>query len=290
MKQKEEIMPLDRRIIQDSLVHIAQGPEAFMKWVSDNYKQFDQKFLNQLRKMTEYSQKNGQEKEHKLFQFLENCFYKTLGKQGFSELSAITKENFIFHLQQANNLLKKELFAQAIPLYQALLAFLDLEKNNMHRAIIDANLGICYSQSGNTAQAIEHLKKAINSPDLPEEAKEKVCSNLGNIFRNSSQFNEALEYHQQAVQYAQSRQDQRMECIHLSNLALVYLDLKELEKAIQIQKQAHDIAMKMGALDLLKDSMTRMAMLHGINNDMELCQKYCQQGLMLLQTPDLGNE
>ena len=23
---------------------------------------------------------------------------------------------------------------------------------------------------------------------------------------------------------------------------------------------------------------------------LELCQKYCQQGLMLLQTPDLGNE
>ena len=43
-KKNEELIPLDRKIIQDSLLHIAQGPDVFMKWVRENYELFDQNF------------------------------------------------------------------------------------------------------------------------------------------------------------------------------------------------------------------------------------------------------
>jgi tetratricopeptide (TPR) repeat protein len=160
----------------------------------------------------------------------------------------------------------------------------------MQKAIIDANIGISYAQIHNTQQAIQHLQKAIESTELPEESKEKICSNLANVYQNTKQYKEAIKYHQLAIQKAEERNDKRMQSIHLSNLALVYLDQKDIENAIKTQKQSYDISMKLGALDILKDNMTKLAMLHGINNQPDLCRKYCEQGLLLLKNPNLGIE
>jgi len=51
-------IPRDRELVQESLKKIAEGPTALMAWAKEHADEIDQQFMNQLRKMIEYSERN----------------------------------------------------------------------------------------------------------------------------------------------------------------------------------------------------------------------------------------
>ena len=279
--QKEERIPLDRWLIQESLKKAAEGPQALMEWATENYSRIDHKFMNQLRKMEEYAHKQNDEKQAKMFEFLQRCFFKMFDFEALMEPVAITKENFKQNFAKANTLLKQGKAKAAIPMLQALLLFVTHNSGFPYQALLNANMGIAFAQLKAHEQAIFHLERAAIEP-LKDIQQEKVRANLGTIYRDLKDFPSSVEQHLKALELAQKRGDYSMQFVHLNNIALVHLDQKHLDHALDYQHQAYDIALKLENNRLIHDCVTRLAVIYGLKGDNDLCQKFCSEGLAMV--------
>lgn len=272
-------IPLDRELVQESLKKVAEGPEALMKWAKEHADQIDQKFINQLHRMVEYSEKNRQPQLSKTFAFLEQCFSKMFAMDASPVAIAITKENFAEHFAKASDLLRQGKAKMALGLLQMLDLFLVQNPQGNAKTVITANLGIAYSLLEQYEPAMEHLQAALQAPDLPENAKEKVVSNLGILERGRGHVEQAIQYYHQALDLAQQRQDLAMAFTHLNNLALAYLEQKDLARCLQYQEQALQVAKQLKKPVWQQDCMARLAVIYGMQGNTKRCQELCHEGL-----------
>ena len=278
MENPQEKMPIDRWLVQECFKQIALGPKAFMNWASGHAILIDQKFVNQLKKMAEFSRKNNQEEQATAFEFLEKCINKMFDLEAFTEPVTVTEENFTKNYETALELLKKNKARYAIPYFQALLFFLNHKPNPNIQGVMHANMGIAFAQIGNREKGIEHMKSALELP-LSESDQEKIYANLGTIYRDMENFSLSLEYHQKALDIARKQIHKDSEFVHLSNVALLYLDKKELDKSLLCQKEALEIAKKFQNQTWIKDCMAKIAMLYALQGDKEHCKEFCEKGL-----------
>ncbi len=280
MEKQQERMPMDRWLVQESLKHIAMGPKAFMQWASGHASLIDQKFINQLKKMAEFSRKNNQEEQAKAFEFLEKCINKMFALEAFAGPISVTEENFQKNYTTGLEYLKKNRAQYAIPYFHALLLFLNQKPDPRTQAILYGNLGTAYAQIGEKEKGLEYLKNSLGFP-LPESEQEKIYANLGTLCRDMEKFSLSLEYHRKALDLAQKLNIRETQFVHLSNLALVYLDQKEIDKSLACQKEAMDIAKELKNETWIKDCMTKMALLYALQGDKDHCKEFCEKGLSL---------
>lgn len=187
MEQKQERMPLDRWLIQESLQKVQQGPQALMLWAKENAALVDQKFMNQLHKMVEYSRQNKETQRAQTLEFLERCFQKMFPLEAVVEPIAITQENFQANYDQAISYLKNGKAPYSIPLFEALLVFLGRIPNATWESTLHSNLGVAYAQVKLFDKAIHHLEKALAFP-LSDEIRSKVYANLSCTYRDYQKF------------------------------------------------------------------------------------------------------
>ncbi len=273
-------IPQDRRLIQESLEKIGQGPQALMHWAAENYRYIDQEFINLLRKMIEYAR---QTPEHgdllPIFEFLERCFCKMFDFSE-SETISVTKDNFKAHLSKAIALLKQAKPDQALHILRALSLFTSQHSEIAYQPQLYANMGIAHAQLHNREKAIEYLHKACQLSNS-EQQKQEILSNLGTVYRDNHDLNQARQHHQQALEIADKLEQPQMRLVHLNNLALVQLDSGNAEQAMSLQEQAYAIAKQLGNARVLQDSLTRLAVLSAIAGDVDRCREMCKQGLAL---------
>ena len=280
MENSQERMPVDRWLVQESFKHIAQGPKVFRNWALSHASLIDQKFINQLKKMIDFSRKNNNEEQAKAFEFLEKCINKMFDLAAFLEPISVTSENFQKNYETGLDFLKNNKAKYSIPYFHALILFLNQTANNHNQGILYANLGIAYIQTGNKEKGIEHLKNSLQFP-LLEKEQEKVYANLGTAYRDMGKFPLSLEFHRKALELAQKNNAKESEFIHLSSLALVYLDQKEIKESLTCQKDALEIAKALQNTSWLKDCMTKIAVLYALQGDKEQCKEFCEKGLAL---------
>ncbi|NUM33226.1 MAG: tetratricopeptide repeat protein [Candidatus Brocadiae bacterium] len=280
MENTQERMPVDRWLVQESFKHIAQGPKAFRNWALSNAPLIDQKFINQLKKMADFSRKNNNEEQAKAFEFLEKCINKLFDLEAFVNPITVTEENFQKNYDEGLVFLKKNKPKYSIPYFHALLAFLNHKPNQHTQGILYSNLGIAYIQSGSKEKGIEYLKNALDFP-LADREKEKVYANLGTVYRDTQKFSLSIEFHKKSLEIAQKYNDKEAEFVYTNHLALVYLDQKQIQESIHYQKQALEIAKILQNTAWIKDCTTKMAVLYALQGDKEGCKEFCEKGLSL---------
>lgn len=281
MQKPQERMPRDRLLIQESLKKVAEGPDALMKWAAEHYYEIDQKFINILRKMIKYSQDANNTESSKLFQFLDSCFTKMFNFSENSDTITVSNDNVRHLLEKSGEFLRKGKPQEAIRNLQAISIYLAHNPHPSYYAVVDANLGIAYAQLGFKEKAVEYLDRAIQSCRSDKD-KEKILANVGTIYRDLHQYDDAIQKYQEALEIARKREDREMVAIHLSGLALVNIDRKNLEEAFNYEQEAYEIAQKLDNKPLLQDCLTKLAMIMAIKGDKEKCKELCEKGLSLM--------
>lgn len=278
---KEQI-PIDRWLIQESLQKVQEGSDALMKWAQKNSHHIDQKFMNQLNKMIKYSRKENNEQRAKVFEFLKKCFEKMFNFDILYEPMTISQDNLKKSINEATQLLKQGKTKSSISILEGVMLFLKQYPDENYQAVVEANLGIAYAQINVKDKAVQHLQNAIRLK-LDDNSKEKVLANFGTVLRGLQKYEPALDYFQQAYEISKKRNDREMQCIYLTNIALVHFDKKDLSKSLKIQEEAYKVAKKIENKKMINDCMTRLAVINALKGNHEISKELCQEALDLLQ-------
>jgi len=122
------------------------------------------------------------------------------------------------------------------------------------------------------AQAIEH-----------RENEGKILGDLGGAYFNLSEFEKAIDYHQQALSISQEIGDRQREGNHLGNLGLVYSDLGEVEKAIDYHQQALSISQEIGDRQGEGAHLSNLGSAYFQLGELDKAIDYYQQSLVISQ-------
>jgi tetratricopeptide (TPR) repeat protein len=277
--QKSGHMPQDRILIQEALHKVSEGPEAFMAWARQQ--PIDNKFMNLLGRMVEYTQKHGKNELHKTFAFLQSCFQKVWNLCELTGMIAVGPENFREMWSKASDYLQRGKPKEAAMLWEGIALFLVAQPNVQYQGMVDANLGIAYAQLKQFDRAVVCLQKALQQSTLSPVEREKVCANMGTVYRDMGDGSKSLESYQQALELAKERHDVAMQIVHWQNLALIRLDRGELAQARTYQEEACSLAKTVGNERLYQDALTRLALLTGMQGDKMRCKELCELALQV---------
>ena len=276
-------MPKDRWLIQEALKRVPDGAENFMQWVQANYDQFDPEFFNFLRKLTNYAEQSGDQALLKTFGFLDKCFQKMFAHNSLPPTVA-TEENYQQLWQQACQYLSKGQVGAALVLFKTLLIFFSLQQKNDFLKPVYSNLGIAHAQLGQPVEAIQCLHKALElTPVDISVDREKILANLGAAYQQKRDYQEALEFHQKALDIARQRNDELFQIEHLSAIAIVEIDRQELVSAIDHQKEALHLAEKLADRRHIVESLTRLAVLYTMTEQPLEAKEYSEKALVYNQ-------
>ncbi len=110
------------------------------------------------------------------------------------------------------------------------------------------NLGLAYSNLGETRKAIEYHEQALAiSREIGDKRNEDAhLGNLGLAYSDLGETRKAIEYYEQALAISREFGNRRGEGAWLGNLGLAYSDLGETRKAIEYHEQALAISREIG--------------------------------------------
>jgi tetratricopeptide (TPR) repeat protein len=110
------------------------------------------------------------------------------------------------------------------------------------------NLGLAYSDLGETHKALEYHKQALKiSSEIGDKWGKGVrLSNLGNAYLELGETLKAIEYFEQSLKISHEIGDKRTEGVDLGNLGSAYSALGETPKAIEYHEQALKISQDIG--------------------------------------------
>ena len=163
--------------------------------------------------------------------------------------------NYLSNLGLANQEL--ELYDQAIKYHLEALTIREKLEDSNGMAISCANLGICYKLMGELDEAIGYFQKAI---DNAREAGNKVLyhrvhDNLGSLYIGQKDYKKGLEMLQIALDTSDGfTLDPKMKLSILSNSAAAYVDLGQIDKALEFAQKGNEVLDEHP--DLINYSMT----------------------------------
>ncbi|APY12107.1 hypothetical protein BWZ22_13085 [Seonamhaeicola sp. S2-3] len=100
--------------------------------------------------------------------------------------------------------------------------------NNLRQlAIIQFSLGDYYGSETNNVHALEFLEK-INDKNFSSESKVGIYNQLGRVYYNLLEYDEAIKYYKKALKYTKN---QNYINIIKNNIGLIYIDKLEYQKA-----------------------------------------------------------
>ncbi len=100
-------------------------------------------------------------------------------------------------------------------------------------------LGRAYAGAGMTAKAMEQLRAALPLADTPNQTM-VLNSDLGQLLQKEKDYVKALERYDTALAYAIVTQDMRTRGLTLANMASLFRERGEIEKALEYYRRAVD--------------------------------------------------
>jgi len=145
------------------------------------------------------------------------------------------------------------------------------------------NLGLAYSNMGETLKAIGYLERSLNIFRRMGNRRSEgaALGNIGLAYSNLGKTRRAIEFHEQALAIAKEIGDRRDEGNHLGNLGLAYASLGETLKAIEFHEQALAIAKEIGDRQNEGEFLCNLGKAYLDGNEADKAIEYCTQSLHL---------
>jgi len=135
-----------------------------------------------------------------------------------------------------------EQYEQALQYYSQALKIM---KNENHQAMCLNNIGITYAKNGQYDKAIEYFQESLSKRKkcLSENHTDIGIShtNLGVIYSSLGQLDNAIEYFHFALKSFQLNKSNIFKAIVYQNMAQIFQEKNQLNKALQLYQDAQDI-------------------------------------------------
>jgi tetratricopeptide (TPR) repeat protein len=147
--------------------------------------------------------------------------------------------------------LRYHLRRERIPHLEAQLAAAQRLDRRDHQGYALGNLGLAYTELGETRRAIEYHEQALEISRAigDRHAEGQDLGNLGLAYAGLGEVRRAIEFYEQRIVIACEVGDRRGESTALGNLGNAYKILSEARRAIEYHEQALAIAREIGDRD-----------------------------------------
>ncbi|MCC0178757.1 CHAT domain-containing protein [Waterburya agarophytonicola K14] len=202
-----------------------------------------------------------------------------------SELEALAFFWLAVNYENANELnYALDNYAQALPILKSLEEF-SLEATTLFY------MGFIYYNKGIFTKALKYYNQALNlrnnqiDNDQDNQIEKAVINNnLGEVYRDQMQFNEALKHYQEALKVFQQFEMDKETASVLNNLGLLYDSHGELEQAFNHLSQSLTIRQSVNDISGKAESLNNLgAFFKRIGKKKEALDNY-QQALIIYQT------
>ncbi|MBN2683611.1 MAG: tetratricopeptide repeat protein [Bacteroidales bacterium] len=202
--------------------------QSFTDSVSNSYKNLP--FKNQVDSINELSRSYRISYPDKaiILNFLADKI-STENRYNEGRIKSLQLLGYTYHYHQVND--------SAIFYYKKALDIAKKSKNVKERAVCHGSMAINFNQQNLYDKSIEYFELARKDfqelKDINGEAK--VYANIGNVYLSKGSSRKALESYLQSVNLCEKIDDNNLMAANLSNIAIIYQNLEEIDKAIEYQ-------------------------------------------------------
>lgn len=119
--------------------------------------------------------------------------------------------------------------------------------------------GRIYLDLGDAPQALEYFRKASELPDVNDDLRSKIYSQLRTLFYYQCMYDEALTQSKESYQFDSLRNDQRGMVFDLRDMASAYRAIEKLDSALIYYQKACDLAYTLQDSSLMRMTQSQMA-------------------------------
>jgi tetratricopeptide (TPR) repeat protein len=158
---------------------------------------------------------------------------------------------------------------------------LDKSDDNKWKSIAIGNIGLIYSDKGEADEALKYLQQAleIDREIGFRQGEASALGNIGLIYSAKGEADEALKYQQQALEIDREIGFRQGEASALGNIGLIYRAKGEADEALKYHKQALEIHREIGFRQGEASDLGNIGLIYRAKGEADEALKYHKQAL-----------
>ena len=152
------------------------------------------------------------------------------------------------------------------------------QKNNdkIGEAMALATTGASYRLMGNTTKGLEYHLKAMTIAEQTTSLKliAYIKVNMGNIYRDRGDYNEAIKLYLSSQQDAVASGSYKYESWNFGNLGIIYLSLNKSDSALMYSQRAYEICLQHNYTQFMSDILSQLGGIQGKMGNSSLAVSY----------------
>lgn len=143
------------------------------------------------------------------------------------------------------------------------------------------NLGLIFKEKGDIEQALIYLKKSLEIEQQLKDPQERAIrlNNIGDLFLAKQEWDQAQTYFTQALKIDKELDNRNGMAIRLNNVGIVFYRKEEYDKAMKYYRQSLDIAENIGDLKLIPNIFNNIGAVLEDKYDLDGAMVYYRKAL-----------
>ena len=151
------------------------------------------------------------------------------------------------------------------------------------------NMGVIFLALNDYPRALEAFLNASRiSPSVNSPLQANLLTNIGLVYKNLKAYPKALSYQKLALKKYEALGDQQGVANTLGNMATIYDFLHDIQKGLYYYRQALDINRSIGNKERIASDLTNIGVLYKDSGDLSLARQYLQNAVSLYK--ETGNK
>ena len=138
------------------------------------------------------------------------------------------------------------------------------KENNYSKEMTNAlvSIGNIHWYNNENKEALSfynEAKKIAENTEIMEDVGSGIINNIGNVYRNTGEYDKALDYYKEALAHSKKGGDQNMIAVILKNRGITYKEKGNYSKAIKDFNESKQLAKKNQLLRVVKEDLQNLA-------------------------------
>ena len=169
----------------------------------------------------------------------------------------------------------------ALQLFEEGLQLSEQENDKEFISLFLGNIGLIYQDKGELDEALKYHKQALKIDKQTGylQGQANNLGNIGNIYYGKSKLDEALKYHKEALEVDKQAGYLLGQASDLGNIGVIYKNKGELDKALNYYKQALEIQKHIGYKQGQADQLGNIGSIYYVKGDLDKTLTYYKEAL-----------
>jgi tetratricopeptide (TPR) repeat protein len=147
------------------------------------------------------------------------------------------------------------------------------------------NLGNASFDLGEYQQAVDYLEQALHVAQNSDNrsGEGSVFGSLGRVFSEVGEYQEAIEFYNQSLEIFQELQDEANQLLALGSLGIAYKSIGDYAKAMDYYEEAQKLAVETGDIRSQGKLAGNLGILFAMTGDLDQAVRYFEEDLAIAE-------